>query len=1104
MRRSLIAIAAAAALGGAPATVRADPGTIAFILTSAVEIAGFEIAVSTLLTIGATVYGSASARRKARKQAARARAEYNSSLEDRSVTTLTATPPWQVVYGRCTVGGAVVAIFTSDKTGTREDGSSYTKPDAYKHLVIEIAHTQCHAINEVHIEGEAVGALDGSGWATTGPFVSTRTDSRTTTISGSSYVDVPDPVVSILNAYKDLGGGDIVDVTPTLSNGNTRITNPDPLPITVDYTVTATRSAVRISKHLGTSSQTVDTYLNSVKPTEWTANHRLRGATYAVVTLDLEDQRFQAGPPNITFDVSGKLLYDPRTGLTAWSDNPALVIRDWLTSPWGYGCASADVDDTYTIAAANACDVSISLTVDASTTTGPTYTCNGAFTTDDSREAVLEDLCECMAGFAVYGAQWQIIAGAWTASVMDLTDDDLDGQIELVQAGAPSDEIFNGVRGTYIPSGKSTPTDFKPPYQNSTFVAADGEELWSDVALLFTDNPARCRNLARIITERARSGEVIRYPAKLKAWPLQVGDRVRVTSGEYGFSAKYFRVTDWQFGVQAPVLLTLQEDAEDIYDLADAAQSDPTPNTDLPDPFTVSAITGLAAVSVGEGYTDGDGTFVPRVRVTWNAVSDPYVVDGSGRIVLLWRRPGSTTSWQQQNAPADATKDYITGVRAGDRLVIEAYVVNGLGKVGPSAFVAHTVSGKTSAPANVSGLTAAVVQGGVKVSWSASAEDDNAYTEIRHGAVSWATATTIFKGKADNFVWLSPSAGSYTLRAKHFDTSGNESATNATHSVSFTANDLRDAAAVNFDARNDRIATAVVAPTIASDGTAIDHALNTDGSADISFEWSWGGTEAQIDGFQVMVRTSSSSSAYTAGTAVSEEMIIALPANKRAMFLYGVNPTSYHTFAIRAFRVVDPDVDASGLLTSAWVQPAAAGEAPYRPSSNAAFAGDVTGSVNGIAAGNVNAWAHISGISVTTGQIAANAATDTFQATDAGPYTTIASDKAPVSFTPSVTCDVIVTVECNFACTNSGGASAFMKGSFGIYQDSTSLHATRYIAQTIGAGLSHEFPLTATYRFSGVPAGVPVQFACRYSDHGSSALSGTVTDLRTKVEVIKR
>ena len=155
------------------------------------------------------------------------------------------------------------------------------------------------------------------------------------------------------------------------------------------------------------------------------------------------------------------------------------------------------------------------------------------------------------------------------------------------------------------------------------------------------------------------------------------------------------------------------------------------------------------------------------------------------------------------------------------------------------------------------------------------------------------------------------------------------------------------AAATNFNARNDRNSATIVAPTIATDGTAIDHTINTDGSADISFEWSWGGTESDIDGFIVYGRQSTSSSAYTFGTTPAEEMTYTVPANKRALIAYGVPANKYYTIGVQAYRVVDPDVNAAGIIKSTLVKATGSGENPYQPSSSVAFAGDVSGTVSG-------------------------------------------------------------------------------------------------------------------------------------------------------------
>ncbi|SDZ82632.1 hypothetical protein [Nitrosospira multiformis] len=51
----------------------------------------------------------------------------------------------------------------------------------------------------------------------------------------------------------------------------------------------------------------------------------------------------------------GKKLYDPRTGETKWSQNPALVIYDYLTSEM-CGVPASDIPLSNIIRAANVCD----------------------------------------------------------------------------------------------------------------------------------------------------------------------------------------------------------------------------------------------------------------------------------------------------------------------------------------------------------------------------------------------------------------------------------------------------------------------------------------------------------------------------------------------------------------------------------------------------------------------------------------------------------------------------------------------------------------------------------------------------------------------------
>jgi len=76
-------------------------------------------------------------------------------------------------------------------------------------------------------------------------------------------------------------------------------------------------------------------------------------------------------------DVKGRKVYDPRTGLVAYSNNPALIFRDLLVT---YGLMSAtQIDDTSITAAANVCDAS-------------GFACNLVISAQDSLENIIKSV----------------------------------------------------------------------------------------------------------------------------------------------------------------------------------------------------------------------------------------------------------------------------------------------------------------------------------------------------------------------------------------------------------------------------------------------------------------------------------------------------------------------------------------------------------------------------------------------------------------------------------------------------------------------------------------------------------------------------------------
>ncbi len=141
----------------------------------------------------------------------------------------------------------------------------------------------------------------------------------------------------------------------------------------------------------------------------------------------------------------------------------------------------------------------------------------------------------------------------------------------------------------------------------------------------------------------------------------------------------------------------------------------------------------------------------------------------------------------------------------------------------------------------------------------------------------------------------------------------------------------------NFNARNDRLSTTPANPTIAVDGTALQRNLNDDGSVDINFSWTFPTTSEDmynIDGFTVFVRSALTPEEYTFGSSSANEQLYNINSNKRSFSLLGISATRHYTFGIQAYRIVDSDINSTGILKSSLIQPTLITEDPYQPASD--------------------------------------------------------------------------------------------------------------------------------------------------------------------------
>ena len=404
---------------------------------------------------------------------------------------------------------------------------------------------------------------------------------------------------------------------------------------------------IRIKLHLGASDQAADTSLIS-ESAHWTTQHTLNGIAYMYVRLQFDADVFPNGIPEVSSVISGKKVYDPRTSTTVWSDNPALCLRDYLTSSYGIAEETANIDDTLVIAAANVSDQlvgspaikiyaggvykiktvgdtdftlvgaannnvgTVFTATDVAVGTGVVeterYTCNGAFTTSATPYDMINAILTSMDGSLWYAqGKWRMKPAYWTAPVLDLNEDDLRSSISVSTRHSRRDN-FNTVKGTFRGLESNWQTTDYPQVSNTAFVTADnGQESVADIDLPFTDNSVEARRIALISLERNRQQLTVNASFGLKTLQVQVGDNVRLTNSRFGWDNKEFEVVAWNFGLtdglDLQTQMTLRETAESVYDEIEDGVVYERDNTTLLSPFEVPTV-GIALETVTQSFVE--------------------------------------------------------------------------------------------------------------------------------------------------------------------------------------------------------------------------------------------------------------------------------------------------------------------------------------------------------------------------------------------------------------------------------------------------------------------------------------------------------------------
>lgn len=552
-----------------------------------------------------------------------------------------------------------------------------------------------------------------------------------------------------------------------------------------------------VLKRLGTFDQTPHYNARAIP---WISNVITEGdnfpcIAYVGATFAHNNDKFPSGPPNISAIVKGRKVYDPREpshdiddpDTWTWSDNAALCVADYLRGVpmytaagvvsriYGLQASDDEIDWDYVTEAANTCDEVVNLFGGG---TQKRYTLNGSLDSDVAPGDGLQSMLTAMSGHIAFsGGKWRIFAGSYRTPVASFTDDDQCGPSKT-QAKRARRDLFNGIKGKYRgPATFYQNADF-PAVQVDEFVETDnGEEIWQEIELPFTDNAAACQRIAMIDLRRNRQQIVTERIFKLSALYTSVGDTIELTDARKGWTNKVFEITRWELINQQDadgqsymaIRMMLAEHSSSVFDWDpdnDEVAVDDEPDTNLPRPWVV-ALPGSPSF-VEELYQTRQGSGVKtRITLSWAAADEGYLLDYIAEYKL-----SSETTWTVLPS-VQGTMIVINDIGAG----IYDFRVKARNRLGVaseySTSMGLTVYGLGATPSALTSFGIQPLGNMAMLTWDQSLDLDvkeGGHIEFRHSpatsGVTWTNSTDIREAVSGQQTYASVplKAGTYVIR----------------------------------------------------------------------------------------------------------------------------------------------------------------------------------------------------------------------------------------------------------------------------------------------------------------------------------------------------
>ena len=554
-----------------------------------------------------------------------------------------------------------------------------------------------------------------------------------------------------------------------------------------------------LNKH-GASSQTMFTELTAgfTEITSAMKGNDIAWAWHSFMYTADKPQYY--GDPKLTALVKGMRLWDPRVNpsdptIKTWSDNPALVLLDYLTASYGKDLDLADIDTTSFITAANECDVVVALPAQEVTTDSRFYynpvtgeyeyvgaggynpngsttvsqkrfTCNMVLMPDvDSKENVTEILKTFKGALPFINGQYVLSMEVAANSVMSFDDSNIIDGVSISygdrskRLNQVTVKFPNALKG-HKEDAVTWPVSTNALY--ATLLAEDsGEKLTTEAKLSGVTSYSQAEDLAEFMVRDSRNQQAIVFRTQPLAMQLEPNDIITVTTDALNYVAQPYRVREVKLGKDLTVEVVAQEYDPSVYPWY-VGDPEPAPEYVGSSLFDEpNAVTGLTLASTS--LTNTDGTANSSIIVNWTAITS-----GTSSVDLIYvgHKLSASSNYMWTTLPSGGENSYtINGVTDGQTYDVAIRYRNMVGNTSPDTTSSIAIGAVSTVVNTLSSDAAQSALDLEEIILEAETQEDT-LNEISETLLDLALTTSTTLGKInDAGIVVDPSTGTVVISA---------------------------------------------------------------------------------------------------------------------------------------------------------------------------------------------------------------------------------------------------------------------------------------------------------------------------------------------------